>query len=75
MWDVDIDHMDNQVVEGLGCNRTASRCSGSPLKSDKNKSKILVVIKAVLHDFPFQWYKKPPASISISVYLQPEKRT
>lgn len=53
MWDVDSDQMDNQVVEGLGCNRTARRGSGSLLKSDKNKCKILVAIKAVLHDFPF----------------------
>lgn len=59
----------------LGCNRTASRCSGSPLKSDKNKCKILVAIKAVLHDFTFQWYKKPPASVSVPVSLQPKKRT
>lgn len=59
----------------LGCNRTASRCSGSPLKSDINKCKILVAIKAVLHDFAFQWYKKPPASVSVPVSLQPKKRT
>lgn len=43
-------------LRAYAANRTASRCSASPLKSVKNKCKILVAIKAVLHDFTFQWY-------------------
>lgn len=65
----DVYHMDNQVVEGLCCNRTASRCSGSPLKSVKKKCKILVAIKTVPHDFTFQWYKKSPQRPPLHLHI------